>query len=176
MAVRKTSTSKKLYMQSDTFYKKKLKTVMEKFGIEKYDYDWGQKGAYVEFIYKGVARRFAQTIENMQAEGIRIYYGSDVFATIVLSLEDLYRMDKRGIYHIDDSMKGIPMLPAATRLPECFITLGFDGYPDMVVLKERWRTLSKAAHPDSGGNDEYFNKIRHAYEQAMEIIRQREGC
>lgn len=79
-------------------YEVKLERVMERLGAEKYDYDWSRRECWVEFWYKGQLYRFSHSVENAQKHGVDIQYGSDVFAQVVLSLEDLARMVERGIY------------------------------------------------------------------------------
>jgi hypothetical protein len=158
----------KLYAQGTPFYVKKLKALMEKLDVTKYDYDCGMKGGYVEFTYKGQARRFEQTVEGMQANGIRIWYASDVFARIVLTIEDLARASRNGIYDFADILNGLPMLPAASVMPDCFRVLQFTGLPATVdELKARYRQLSKTAHPDAGGSAERFGTLTTAYNDCM---------
>ena len=41
---------KKMYSGGFEDYEKKLRTVMDKIGVEKYNYDWSLQGCFVEFI------------------------------------------------------------------------------------------------------------------------------
>lgn len=79
-------------------YEAKLEKVMARLGVECYDYNWDRFSCWVEFYYKAQPYKFEHSVDNAQAHGVNIRYGSDVFAQVVLSLEDLARMVERGIY------------------------------------------------------------------------------
>ena len=49
---------------------------------------------------------------------IKMAYGSDCFAQIVLSLEDLARMAERGIYELQTWLSGMQYLPPPVVVPE----------------------------------------------------------
>lgn len=40
----------------------------------------------------------------------------------------------------------------------------------METLKERFRTLVKTAHPDVGGDKDYFIVVQNAYEQSAKYL------
>jgi hypothetical protein len=71
------------------YYEKKLKTVMAKMDIKEFNWDYNRQGSWVEFRYKGSLYRFEHSIEKAKVKGIKLSYGTDAFAQIVLSLEDL---------------------------------------------------------------------------------------
>ena len=50
-------------------YEKKLATVMTRLGIEKYNYDYTRRAAWVTFAYKGQNYRFEHSVENAAAHG-----------------------------------------------------------------------------------------------------------
>ena len=79
-------------------------------------------------------------------------------------------MSERGIYELQVWIDGLKMLEAPKGNPDCFKLLGFSDIPDPVALKERWKQMAKLSHPDVGGNAEYFNTIKAAYEQAAKIL------
>ena len=81
-------------------YESKLKRVMERLGITKYNYNWDRFEAWIEFTYKGTLYRFEHSVEKARKNGISLSYGSDAFAQLVLSLEDIARMTERGIYEL----------------------------------------------------------------------------
>ncbi len=89
----------KKYAELQT-YEAKLERVMERLGVEKFDYDWTRRECWIEFWYRGQLYKFVHSVANAQAHGIDIQHGSDVFAQVVLSLEDLARMVERGIYDL----------------------------------------------------------------------------
>ena len=72
-------------------YESKLERVMERLGVKEFNYNFDRFGAWVEFRYKGNLSRFDHSIEKAKARGLNLGYGSDAFAQIVLSLEDIAR-------------------------------------------------------------------------------------
>ena len=81
-------------------YELKLERVIERMGATDYNYNWDRHGAWVEFRLKGQLYRFDHSVEKAQARGFKLTYGSDVFAQLVIALEDLARIAERGIYEI----------------------------------------------------------------------------
>lgn len=157
-------------------YEAKLERVMERLGAEKYDYDWSRRECWIEFWYKGQLYRFSHSVENAQKHGVDIQYGSDVFAQVVLSLEDLARMVERGIYDLSVWVAGMKYLPQAQSVPACFAALQFQSIPEHAnAVQERYRKLAKTAHPDAGGSEEQFAALQAAYKQAMAYFEERGG-
>lgn len=152
-------------------YEKKLVKVMERLGVTVVNYNWDRFGCYVEFRYKNDLYRFDHTLEKAKARGINLKYGSDVFAQVVLALEDLARMVERGIYDLSTWVSGMKYLPPPVEVPSFFKYLGFTEVP---AAKEdvdaRYRTLSKQMHPDAGGKAEDFHKLKEAAEQAKKYL------
>lgn len=157
-------------------YQGKLKSVMQRFGVKdgEYSFDYSLRSAYIEFRLKGQLYRFEHSTEKAVKCGQKLTNGGQCFAQLVLALEDLARMSERGIYELSTWIEGMKALPASPQAPECLVVLGFTSCPDETALKERWRTLAKAAHPDNGGSSEYFITLKHAYAQALELIRREE--
>jgi hypothetical protein len=152
-------------------YKKKLQKVMERLGVKEFNYNWDRFGCFVEFRYKKELYRFDHTIEKAQARGIKINYGSDVFAQVVLALEDLARMVERGIYDLSTWVAGMKYLPPPVEVPSFFKFLGFETMPTSKEdVDARYRTLSKQMHPDAGGNPEDFHKLKDASEKAKKYL------
>ena len=159
----------KQYADAGT-YEAKLEKVMQRFGVEKYDYNWDRFSCWVEFWYKGQLYRFEHSIENAKAHGNDVRYGSDVFAQVVLTLEDIARMTERGIYELQTWVAGLKSLPKPKDIPNCFKTLGFSEIPEEKELKERYRQIVKTAHPDAGGSEEYFITVQSAYKEAEKAL------
>ena len=155
-------------------YEAKLEKVMSRLGVEKYDYNWDRFSCWIEFWYKGQIYRFEHSIENAKAHGNNVRYGSDVFAQVVLTLEDIARMTERGIYELSTWVAGLKALPKHKEVPHCLLLLGFTYVPDEDELKSRYRTLVKNAHPDAGGTEEYFIQIDNAYEEAKRLLESNE--
>lgn len=159
----------KQYADAGT-YEAKLEKVMQRFGAEKYDYNWDRFSCWVEFWYKGQLYRFEHSIKNAQEHGSNVKYGSDVFAQVVLTLEDIARMTERGIYELQTWVAGLKALPKPKDVPECLKLLGFTETPNFEELKSRYRQIVKSAHPDVGGDENYFLLIQGAYNQAEKLI------
>lgn len=162
----------KQYAEPKT-YEGKLEKVMARLGVEEFNYDWSRQACWVEFWYKGQLYRFDHSVVNAQSHGVKIQYGSDVFAQVVLTLEDLARMAERGIYDLQTWVVGMKALPAPMELPRCFITLQFTERPQSVdQVNEAYRRLSKVLHPDSGGTAEQFRMLTEARDQALEYFKE----
>lgn len=148
-------------------YEAKLARVMERLGVQEFNYNWDRFSSWIEFRYKGELYRFDHSLDNARSHGVDLRYGSDVFAQLVLSLEDLARMVERGIYDLQRWVAGMKFLPAAVELPSCFKFLGFDQIPgDILEIETRYKNLAKVHHPDVGGSEEDFVKLTRATEQA----------
>lgn len=157
-------------------YESKLARVIARFGIpeEDVEYNWDRFGAWVQFRLKGDLYRFEHSIEKAAAKGTKLAYGSDAFAQIVLTLEDLARMQERGIYELSTWVAGLKFLPPAVEVPTFFKQLGFTEIPASInEVRERYRTLVKQMHPDSGGNIQDFQAMQKASEQALQWFDER---
>ena len=154
-------------------YEAKLEKVMARLGVsaERYNYNWDRWSCWVEFIHKGQLYRFDHSIDNAKKHGQDVRYGSDIFAQVVLCLEDIARMSERGIYELQTWIAGMKALPAPRDVPDCIKLLGFTEVPDAAGLKARWRQLAKASHPDAGGDETYFKRLANAYEQAEKLLK-----
>lgn len=156
-------------------YEAKLEKVMTRLGVDEYDYDWSRFECWVTFRYKGQPYKFSHSVDNARAHGVNIRYGSDVFAQVVLSLEDLARMVERGIYDLSTWVAGMKYLPAANDVPECFWVLQFDQIPDdMQEVDRRFKRLAKSAHPDMGGSEQAFMIVQRARDEARKYFEEME--
>ena len=151
------------------YYASKLPRIMERMGAQLKDYDSGRRTCFVEFVYKGRHYRWENSVEELQARGIKITYGSDAFAITVLDLEALARMIERGSYDLlSGAVQGLRELPPSTSIPECFRVLQFDAIPSgPAEVSRRYKQLAKIAHPDSGGSEGQFVALQRAYEEAI---------
>lgn len=167
--------AKKQYASPEV-YEKKLVKVMERFGAESHNYDWSRHAAWVEFTLSGQLYRFDHSVEKAKSKGFDLTYGSDVFAQIVLSLEDLARMAERGIYEIQTWLAGMKFLPPPVVVPECFKALGFTEPPATVEdVKARFKGLAKQCHPDSGGSKEAFVALQEAAQECVRRMEAQDG-
>ena len=155
-------------------YESKLARVMERLGVEKYDYNFDRHGCWVEFWYRNEMYRFEHSIAKAKSRGINLSYGSDSFAQVVLTLEDLARMVERGIYDLGTWVAGLRFLPPPVEVPACFRELGFDQIPAAAEdVKDRYRTLAKEKHPDGGGSVEEFQRLKDAAEKALRYLEEK---
>jgi hypothetical protein len=158
---------KKQYTAGNEFYENKLARVMERLGVSDFNWNWDRYGGWVDFRYRGETYRFEHSVQKAQARGIKLNYGSDAFAQVVMALEDLARMVERGIYELSTWVAGMRFLPPPVTVPECFRQMGFTEIPaGPDDVNERYRTLAKTMHPDAGGSAEQFKQLQSAAEAA----------
>lgn len=150
-------------------YEAKLARVMERMGADQYNYNRDRHMAWVEFRLNGQLYHFDHSVEKAKARGFKLTYGSDVFAQLVIALEDLARMGERGIYELQTWLAGLKFLPPPVVVPECFYALGFTEIPtDVEEVKARYKTLAKQLHPDAGGSEAAFVHLQEMTRQAVE--------
>ena len=160
----------KQYASPDT-YEAKLERVMSRLGVEEFDYDWSRFECWVSFVYKGQSYKFSHSMDNAKSHGVNVRYGSDLFAQVVLSLEDLARMVERGIYDLSTWVAGMKYLPEGKPLEPCFAGLGFTSTPDNIdVIKAQYKRLAKALHPDTGGDDAAFLSLNENYKKCLKYF------
>ncbi len=63
---------------------------------------------------------------------------------------------------------------SVTRIMSCFLLdclseKNAESNPDIAAIKRKYRILSKKYHPDTGGDPEYFLKIRHARDVLLNL-------
>lgn len=145
---------------------------MEKLEIKEYNWNYDRHGAWVEFRYKGSLYRFDHSVEKAQLRGVKLSYGSDAFAQIVLALEDLSRMINRGIYDLQTWVAGMKHLPPVVEVPSFFKILGFEQLPSSEEeIKTRYKNLAKQLHPDGGGKNEDFMELKKASEESIRYLK-----
>ena len=163
--------TRKQYTAGPESYEAKLARVMERFGATEFNYNWDRHMAWVEFRLKGQLYRFDHSVDKARARGFKLTYGSDVFAQLVIALEDLARMAERGIYEMQTWLAGMRFLPPPMVVPECFKVLGFADIPaDAEEVKARFRTLARQAHPDAGGSADAFASLQRAADEAVAYL------
>lgn len=140
--------AKKQYGAADN-YERKLERVMERLGVEEFNFNWDRWSCWVQFRYKGELYQFEHSVEKARSRGQKLDYGSDAFAQVVLALEDLARMVERGIYELQTWVAGMKYLPPPVEVPSFFRFLGFEQIPSgPEEVTARYRTLVKQMHPD----------------------------
>lgn len=158
--------------QSSEVYERKLDRVMERLGVNQYQYDWGRRHAWVRFLHGGQWWQFEHSVEKSWQHGEKLNYGSDCFAQVVLTLEDLARATERGLYSLGAFLgEELRYLPAPSTLPECFRLLGFTELPEGAEeVVQRYRELAKVKHPDAGGRPGEFEALTAARDQALQYL------
>ena len=155
-------------------YEKKLGTVMARLGIDIYDYDYTRRAAWVTFTYKGQEYRFEHSIDSAAAHGHPLFYGSDAFCQIVLTLEDLARASNRGIYDLQTSIEGIlKSLPCHVPVPGCFATLGLTQTGTTAEdVQKAFRTAAMKVDQTNGAGSEEIRRLLEAKEECLSIVSQ----
>lgn len=168
---------KKQYNGDLDFFERKLGRVMERLGVEKYQWDWSQSRAgatcWVEMRYGASAYRFENSSRKSSECGRGLIYASDLLASIVYSLEGLVRAVEQGIFTLDMLLVGVPALPAAHDLEPCFVALGFSERPTSVEeVKRQFNRLAKVTHPDMGGDGKAFAALSDNYQACLELVKE----
>ena len=166
----------KQYAYSTDDFKRKLSRVMERLDADSFQYDWLSSKSdtlvYVEMRYKGSTYRFENCKTKSRKCGRNYDTVSDLFGSIVYSLEGLARAVEQGIFTLDMLLTGVPALPEAAKIEPCFAALNFQTIPTAQELKARYKQLAKEKHPDAGGSAEDFEALRRNYEACLELIEQ----
>jgi hypothetical protein len=154
-------------------YEKKLERVMERLNIKEFDWNWDRFGGWVKFSYKGTWYIFEHTVQKSREAGENLTFGSDAFAQIILTLEDLARAAERKIYDFSDFLKSekFKLLPPAVEIPSFLRYMGFIEIPKSEdEVKQKYREMSKLMHPDAGGCPEDFQKLNEACDKALAYV------
>ena len=169
---------RKQYSASLEDLEKKLGRVMERLGVEKYQSNWTQgkdgSSCYVEMRYGAATYRFENSSAKSAVCGRNLTYVSDLFATVVYSLEGLARAVEQGIFTLDMLLVGVPALPEAGKpLAPCFVAMGFTEMPSSPdQIKAQYRLMSKALHPDVGGDAAAFSAMTRNYEACLAALKE----
>lgn len=156
-------------------YEQKLGRVMNRLGVQVYDYDWSRRGCWVQMVYAGRAYRFENSVDK-SAESGRLSNVTDLFAQIVLALEGLARAIENGIFTLDMLMAGVPALSSAADIPDCFKAMGFERLPeDADAVKAKYREFAKSAHPDAGGDAAAFLALQTNFGTCLEWLTEHGG-
>ncbi len=167
------------YKGTAAYYENKLTRVMERFGVADKDWNFGRDRfeCWVQFRYKGELYRFDHSLEKAAANGADVKDGREVFAQLVLAMEDLVRIVERGIYDLQTWVAGMKFLPAPSLVPESLRALGFTEVPGSVEeIRARYRTLAKQLHPDAGGSHADFQALRENAERGIKFLEARKGA
>ena len=156
-------------------YEKKLARVMERLAADRFSYDWTRNDCHIEFFYKGQCFRFQNSLEKAKAEGNKVCFVGDLFAQLVLSLESLaHIICDFHVYDLTTWAAGMKALPAPKNIPHCFVLLGFKDIPSVEQVKQRFHALSRAVHPDKGGDADTFMQYKQARDDCLKYFLSKE--
>lgn len=138
------------------YYQTKLDNIMKKIKITKYYQKFGKDYAFVSFKYKN---KYYQINHSMEKANENIENGSDLFAEIVLTIEDLVHISERNICSFEDWLSNFEQKAGTYELPDCFKKLGFDGryMPNKKNVDYKVNELAKVLDPKNvfGDKDKY---------------------
>lgn len=154
------------------FFINKLNNVFKKLNIEKFRYKYGNDFAFVNFNIDKSWYQINHSTKNAD-KNTKSLAGSDMFAEIVLSIEELSHLQDRGICSFQDIVSVFELKAGAVKLPDCFKKLGFDGryMPSKKHVDYKYNDLAKVLHPDSAfGDMEKFNELNTAKEECYKFL------
>lgn len=100
----------KTYYPDLSYYLERLPLVMKRFGpdLQEYTYKINRKSSWIQLKYRGRYYRLEQTVANASLHGVELRDGAATFAQLVLALEDIIRLVKRGVCPLPGLMKPAP--------------------------------------------------------------------
>lgn len=149
------------------FYENKLNNIMQRLSVQKFYYKWDDEKTYIKFKYKNNWYHLNHTITNAninRAKNDLIVYGSDIFAQLVLTLENLVAINEYNICNFEDWLIG-KELKYDNELPECFKIIGFKNnlIPSQDTVNAKILELKKIFGPGTN----FYSKDN--YEKLLEV-------
>ncbi len=145
------------------FYQNKLANIMKKLGIEKYRFQYTDETAFINFRIGYTWYQINHTLEKAKINSPSISSGADVFAELVLTMEDLSHISDRNIADFKVWMAPFELKAGSVELPECFAKLGFDGRykPSKKNVDYKYNELAKVLDPDKNtfGDKDKFEEL-----------------
>ena len=94
---------------------------------------------------------------------------------IRLTLEQLRQIEKRGLNEGQRAYQGFQQLPPEgettdTHVPMWWNILDVSREASIGQVKSAYRKKAKSAHPDQGGSKQQWNRLRDAYQEALEAV------
>ena len=156
------------------FYQNKLANIMKKLGIEKFRYQYTEDGAFINFKLGYAWYQINHTLENAKKNSPGITSGADVFAELVLTMEDLLHISERNICDFKTWIAPFELKAGTVELPECFKMLGFDGRykPNKKNVDFKYNDLAKVLDPKKNpfGDAEKFAKLNEARQACYDFL------
>lgn len=117
---------RKQYPGDFATYEKKLSAAMERLGVIKYSYDWNQSRSgvsyFVESVHGGKVYRFENDVKRAADAGKGLTLPSDLFAAVVVTLEDIAHAAEQGILSFETPMMGVPVVVPGESLYNCSVS------------------------------------------------------
>lgn len=148
-------------------YTNKLNNIMQKLDAQKFYYKWTKEDAYIKFKYKNKWYQLTHTIKDANKNRPKndlIEYGSDIFAQLVLTLENLLTIKEYNIKDLEFWISNLE-LKYDNSLPDCFKKIGFSTnlIPDQTLVNKKISELKNIFGPKA----EFYSKEN--YEKLLEI-------
>lgn len=160
------------------FYQTKLSNIMKKLGIEKYKYQYTEDKAFINFKIGFSWYQINHTLKNAKINNPGITNGSDVFAELVLTMEDLLHISERNICDFKTWIAPFELKAGSIELPECFKKLGFDGryMPSKKNVDYKFNDLAKVLDPSKNafGDAQKFEELLKMKEECYKFIEESE--
>lgn len=156
------------------FYQNKLKNLMEKLKITKYYAKYTETEAFLNFKYNNKWYNIKHTLKNAQKTDSSIKYGSDLYAQLILTLEDLIRIKDRNICDFSNWISQFEIKAGDVSLPDCFKKLGFDGsyMPTKKNIDYKYNELAKILNPANAfGDKDKFEELNRLKEECYDFIK-----
>lgn len=156
------------------FYQNKLSNIMKKLNIEKYRYQYTDTTAFINFKIGYSWYQINHTLENAKKNSPGISNGTDVFAELVLTMEDLLHISERNISDFKTWVSPFELKAGSVELPECFAKLGFDGRykPSKKNVDFKFNELAKVLDPQKNpfGDKEKFEELKRVKEECYSYL------
>lgn len=156
-----------------------LQRIMTKIGATSLRIDQDVMGGGVKVVFDRAGMRYVRectrwtdSIDNLRAIGLQIdylyraleIYGVDMSET---SFDQEFNSVFAGfIATPDDSV-----LMLGSGKASWYEVLGIKPDASKTDIRNAFRSLSRIHHPDAGGNEEDFKRLRSAYDDAMKIVK-----
>ncbi len=166
--------AKRRFSAQDTTIKKDLRNIMNKIEATSLKISNDEFSGEVEVVFDRDGKRYTKKCSRWENS-------SDNLRAIGLSIDYLYRAVE--IYGIESAEEfnnlfnstfvGIEATPDDSVLllgynNDWYAILGIKKDSNKQEIVNAYRAMAKVHHPDAGGDPEQFQKVRKAYEEAIE--------
>lgn len=157
------------------YYQTKLSNIMKKLGIDRFKYQYQNDTAFINFKFGSSWYQLDHSIAKARINNPGINNAEDVFAELVLTMEDLQHIADRNITSFKNLISPFELKPGRVELPECFTKLGFDGrfMPAEKHVEYKYNDLAKVLDPDKTqfGDKEKFEELQKIRLECLDYIK-----